>query len=435
MAITVIDAPCGAGKTSWAIQEMQKNLDRPYIFVTPFLKEIDRIQEETCAVRTFRKPQHRNGGRKIDDFNNYLANGDSIATTHSTFANATDETLELLRDGDYCLILDEVLDVLVDYNKLQEGKRQRITDKDIELLQREGFISVDEYERVHWINVSSYPGSAYGDVERLARRGNLVLLDEYLLAWELPPEIFRCFSEVYVLTYLFEGSYLAPYFKYHQIPYEKASVIHNGEAYELIPYQSDAPLRAQYKTLLHIHEKPGTYRNTQLSATGFERLFRINKDTAFAKQMRNDLYNYFHNICKAHANDILWTCPKDYRHRLKGRGYTEFTVCEETADGQQEREKHECFLSLNARATNAYRDRHTLAYVYNMSPNPSFDKFFAKKEDGEGEAIKINRDLFSVSCLIQWVWRSAIRDGEEVNLYLPAPRMQKLLKQWLDGEI
>ena len=30
MAITVIDAPCGAGKTSWAIQEMQKNLDRPY---------------------------------------------------------------------------------------------------------------------------------------------------------------------------------------------------------------------------------------------------------------------------------------------------------------------------------------------------------------------------------------------------------------------
>ena len=33
--------------------------------------------------------------------------------------------------------------------------------------------------------------------------------------------------------------------------------------------------------------------------------------------------------------------------------------------------------------------------------------------------------------MIQWIWRSAIRDGKEVWVYVPSRRMRDLLRQWL----
>jgi hypothetical protein len=35
--------------------------------------------------------------------------------------------------------------------------------------------------------------------------------------------------------------------------------------------------------------------------------------------------------------------------------------------------------------------------------------------------------------MIQWIWRSAIRDGEEVYLYIPSKRMRTLLTDWMDN--
>jgi hypothetical protein len=47
MSIKVIDAICGAGKTSYAIQYMNENLDKLFVYVTPFLKEIERVKSQT----------------------------------------------------------------------------------------------------------------------------------------------------------------------------------------------------------------------------------------------------------------------------------------------------------------------------------------------------------------------------------------------------
>ena len=45
------------------------------------------------------------------------------------------------------------------------------------------------------------------------------------------------------------------------------------------------------------------------------------------------------------------------------------------------------------------------------------------------------KKLFSVMLafiMIQWIWRSAIRDGGEVYLYIPSSRMRMLLINWID---
>ena len=50
--ITIVDSICGSGKTSWAIQEMNKNLNQKYVYITPYLDEVDRVVKE-CDDRYF----------------------------------------------------------------------------------------------------------------------------------------------------------------------------------------------------------------------------------------------------------------------------------------------------------------------------------------------------------------------------------------------
>ena len=38
--ITVMDAPCGAGKSTWAIKYINSNPQVNFIVITPFLKEV-----------------------------------------------------------------------------------------------------------------------------------------------------------------------------------------------------------------------------------------------------------------------------------------------------------------------------------------------------------------------------------------------------------
>ena len=242
--ITVIDEPCGKGKTSFAIQMMNDQPNESYIYCTPFLNEIKRIKNAVSFEMV--EPQF-NGGRKIDDFNALLMNGKSVALTHSTFANSNADTMEYLSEGKYTLIIDEVLDILVNFNDVC---KDNLSKADIKLLLKEKFISVDDYGKVDWIK-DSYINSKYSNVERMAKNGNLYYLDETMLVWQFPAEIFKQFKKVYVLTYLFEGSFLKPYFEYHSIGYDIAGIhIDENGKYQLGKHIDEKANRGKYKELI-----------------------------------------------------------------------------------------------------------------------------------------------------------------------------------------
>lgn len=44
-------------------------------------------------------------------------------------------------------------------------------------------------------------------------------------------------------------------------------------------------------------------------------------------------------------------------------------------------------------------------------------------------------NLWALSEMLQWIWRSAIRNGQKITVYIPSKRMRKLLLQWLNNEI
>ena len=77
--IVVIDAPCGSGKTSWAIQYIKEHTEDSFVYCTPFLDEIERIRR-ACGKSRFREPNNYES-TKIENFNELLAVGTDIAVT------------------------------------------------------------------------------------------------------------------------------------------------------------------------------------------------------------------------------------------------------------------------------------------------------------------------------------------------------------------
>ena len=104
--ITVVDSIMGSGKTSWAINFINENPDKNFLYIAPYLKETDRLNEATNhrLVRPINK-----GSGKLDDISDLLQNRANIASTHELFRRFDDKCREALKLNDYILIVDETL--------------------------------------------------------------------------------------------------------------------------------------------------------------------------------------------------------------------------------------------------------------------------------------------------------------------------------------
>lgn len=430
--IIVVDSEMGSGKTTFALQYIQQNPDKSFVFCTPFLDEVERVKS---ACHGFIDPK-RIDGRKINGFNSLLEAGENIVLTHATFSNANDETLQRIREGHYVLVLDEVLDILLDFNEVAEAKIKR---GDIDVLLNEGFIKVDNYGRVSWVK-GHYPGSTYVDVERLAKNGVLFYLDKSLLVWQLPPEIFRTFDQIFILTFMFQGSFLKPYFEYHGLLYTMRSVYRDAKGgYYLDEYRDMSRQRkAEIRQLISLYDPHSTkYKAGSGSKSWFRRA-----TPSDLKDLQKRICNYIKNVTKAKTAEIMWTAPKDFAKYLKGGGYVRRSLTDnekrqlEHADAdtaKRIKDKAECFVPCNARASNNYRDRRVLIYAVNLYVNPYVSRYFENRNQTDHTDIHVDEEAFALQAMLQWIWRACIRDGKPIELYVPFKRMRDLLTAWLDG--
>lgn len=452
MNITVIDSPCGAGKTTWAIQEMDSHPEQAYIYCTPLLDEIDRIRDREHGVKThhFWAPENYDS-TKIDDFNRLLADRKDIAVTHQTFLNATQETLSLISDGDYRLVIDEALEVISEFNNIntvEKDQTQMIKPGDIKFLIDNKHITVDSGGKVRW-NGAVYAQGKFEELARLSYLGRVYLARDKLMVCIFPPEMFSLFSEIYILTYLFEGSILDAYFSIFGMDYAKASVKNNERRMIITDYDPaiDLAFRAEARGLITLCNSSNLNEDrVNYSSTWYKNHAPKKPDRSKCKdlspefiEIKGHLNTFYKNIAilngtkaKATNGDIMWTCPKIYKNELKGKGYTYIKrLTSDDLDGltKEEQEKLErkmdCWVPCNAKATNDYADRWALAYCCDLSLNPMLAGLFAD------HGIRFSQDRFALSALIQWIWRSRIRNGKAIYLYLPSNRIRKLFREWL----
>lgn len=395
MSITVVDSLMGTGKTSWALQHMNQNTGYLFMYVTPFLKEVDRVVEGTATGVKLQAPP--DDGNKIASLRLMLCAGENIACTHQLFKKMDRECLGYIDKKKYVLILDEVLDAASVYKGLEKD--------DLTLLQNADYLSIDDTGRIRWRAEDSK--TRFDDIKYYSMNKLAFSTDGSNVITIFNPDIFKVFLDVYVLTYMFEGSIMKSYFQLAQLDYNICHICKMADKYNLLVGAAD---NLSSIPEISICNEKFAYRKEYTGRTAFS-IGWINKlKSKQANIVKNDLHNYFQNKLHARADTILYTTSKEGRRKLDGKGYKS------------------AFLAWNSRASNDYSDRFNLAYCFNSFVNPALKNYFLKY------GIVVDEEAYATANLLQWIWRSRIRNGEPVNIFIPSERMRELLVSWIQLE-
>lgn len=396
--IKVIDMVMGSGKTSAAINYINNsnNENERILYITPYLSEIKRIKE-ACSSKKFKEPETY--CTKLDGIKYLIQNGENIVSTHALFRRFDKEIVDMCRSQNYTLIMDEVTDVIEQY---------QISKQDFETLINKYAYIDKETKLIKWRDEAKDYSGKFTDEKRLCEFNCLAYYGNSVMMWLFPIDVFNAFRNVYILTYLFKSQMQCYYYDFYKLPYRYLYV--TGDSVDNYTF-TDEPISEQkhnYRELIHICDNNKLNmigdRNTDLSMNWYFR----NKDNIVMKQLKNNIYNFFNNIQKTQSKLNLWTTYKDYKSLLQGKGYSK------------------SYLSHNARATNEYKDRISVAYPINKYMNPNVKSFF------ETNHVLVDEDGFATSEMLQFIWRSAIREGKEIWLYIPSIRMRSLLEKWID---
>lgn len=393
--ITVVDARMGRGKSSAAIRYMNRYKGaKRFLYITPYLNEVDRICEQCDFDQSDSDYMSKSAELKT-----HIRHGKNVAATHSLFYLMDEEALELVRANHYSLIIDESIQVI---------ERMNVTDKDFALIISK-LADVGENGVVRWKD-KEYDGR-FCDYKELADAGSLRMIDSALLN-VMNPDMLRSFDEVFMLTYLFDGQYQKAYLDFFGFDYRIIGVELDEDGYRF-SNAPDSPPPLDYRSLIHIVETPAMNKvgdgKFALSKNWFTRRGYDHPDI---RALRNNLKKFFQGVPGGNHDSRLWTSFKDARDKLTDRRTGRF---------------RNNFLQVSARATNEFRNRTDIAYMANRFVDPNLLKFFSERD------IEINSDHFALSEMLQWIWRSAIRDNKPINLYIPSSRMRELLIDWMNS--
>lgn len=399
--IKIIDMPMGMGKTTGMINYMNNNTQDKFLFITPYLDEVQRIKTN-CPKLNFKEPNGKYS--KLSDLKSLLAEGENIVSTHALFSIVDTKVMELIKMNGYTLILDEVLEVV---NTLDLAQR------DLQLLLNDNVIKIEEDTKVTMAD-NSYGGKGCKFTKEIdtIKNQEVYYMDKSALLTFFNSEVFDCFDKCYVLTYLFEGSLMKSYFDLFNLKFDYAYIVDNN----IIDGKfDDVEFRKTVKELINIYDGKLNAvgdKKTALSANWYKDSKKKEEHTV----LKNNMYNYFRHITGCKSVDGLWSTFTGYNDNFK-----DFYTPRGFAKG--------AFLAFNTRATNNYVHKKTLIYAVNVYINPYMCRYF------DNHNVEVNDDVYAVSTLLQWIWRSQIRVGEKIDVFIPSKRMRDLFNAYLNNEI
>jgi hypothetical protein len=440
--ITVIDSLMGLGKTTYILSKLREEASnvssytgRPrqkLLVIVPLLSEIERYQRALPAF-AFKEPSEygtkklrkQGHGKKFYDLVRLVEDDENIITTHSLFSKMDRALYAKLQDAGYELIIDEVLETVTLYKGLSSHDRGILFDQRM--------VSVDpETWRLRWNQEQwgDYDGE-FREVKRLCETGSLVVFRERTMLWEFPSEFLRCFSKVTIATYMFDASPFAAYLKNEGFTFNRQTVNGNLTTPSLVPWEDakpiEAALKARLRELVTVYEGPmNAFGREEKHSHPLSSGWLGRQTAAGLKAIVSSTSYFFREWCNVPTNRLAWTTMKEHRTSLKGRGYTR------SKDRKSHPEMREGeaygFLPWTMQATNDYCEVEAMAFLMNVYYHPDVKAYF------EALGGNVSQDLYALSALLQWVWRSKIRRSQPIKLFIPSERMRDLFKRWLAAD-
>lgn len=456
--IVIVDAVMGTGKSTWVIEEAIRNHNKKYVIVVPLLAEVERYETKLKEHRPVYAPHvdinSPDVDSKLEAFKRALLDGAGVViTTHALFSLWDDESRKhIANQGGYTLILDETVD------PVQEAD---IKKDDYQLLLNCGYIREEAYPLVtkeganfkaisRTEKTAEYSGKLNGFI-RHALRNNIISLDDSKYIQTLKPENVSAFDQSFVLTYLFPGSQMDCWLRLYGLDVVHKTLIRDPESEELV--LADHPglySGVEFADKIKIIETP---EMNEIGAKGKRRRgFPLSNEwfrkatPETLKRLREHLGNMSRHIAKKFAREVvdddtthqgyyfMWSVKNDFRTMLEKGGMRYKTVPPGASlpfeDEHMETEAdRQCFLAHNQRATNKFAHKGCLAYLTTPLPIVPIKQFFA------GHGLDYNDETFMLSTLLQWVWRSRIRNGEEILVYIPSEPLRELFTDWLSTTV
>ena len=322
MQVKVVDDMMGSGKSSFAIQYMKESPNKRFIYVTPYLDEVQRVKEE-CG---FFEPKHKYS--KVISFNSLLEEGVSICTTHALFKMLDKESLQLIKDGEYVLILDEVLDV-VSQDSIKMGDIHNLLELGVLKENNDGdYIAGNE----SILKKKSSEDNEYRHIAFNLLRNNLDIKKNkktITFMWLFPIDLLHQFSEIFILTFMFDGYPLKGYLDLHNVIQKKYAVEVNNanlpyeeRIYKLIDYRF--PNMEEKKSLINLVQKGKMIdigrRDYSFSLEWWKKLHYDDKQI-----IKKNTNNFLVNFVKSKSKDrLLWTTFKGKSDSIKESVYTKY---------------------------------------------------------------------------------------------------------------
>jgi hypothetical protein len=349
-----------------------------------------------------------NGGNntKLQDLERLLEEGKNVSVTHALFLNINEHVLQYIRKHNYCIVIDETIE------KVNVHEKSFDVVDDIKLLIDRRFIIVGDNGKLEWVERKL---NMLADEYELCKRGMLYLFNDRLLVRSHTSKVYDNAKDVYVLTYLFAASPMRAWFDAQGIKWE----YHNANM-----RISTAERKQQIRSLITIEKDEldlvghHTMSQTEYSSTWYKRHGK--KESAVIRGVGNRLYRRWQKR-DGEVPKIMFTVFKEYADAVAGIG----------ARSKDYSEPDTSFVVKNARATNNHADRTHLIYLVNVYPHVFVRRYL---EQFIGKENSLDNDMYAVSEMVQWVFRSALREGKPVSIFIASKRMKRLFIEWLERD-
>lgn len=416
--IHIVDMPMGSGKTSAAITYMNEHPDRRYLYITPFLDETERVVK-ACSGLDFISPSDRipeYKHRKRNHLRALVNQHRNISLTHALFLMIDDITAQYIADNEYTIIIDEVIDV---FEKIKESEQDVGLLIETGYIQRQGGDDECEYFRpsekadtYNGVFSKFFERAQYGQIVRTAgwEDGKKIKYG----FWQVNRNLFTLSDEIFVLTYMFDGMPMKGFLDSHKLTYDFAGTrkCEDG-AYRFCEHGEMPAYLEHVSDMVHVCDKGSINAiGDEWHALSSSWTKRGMLDGSIA-----DLAKHIHTYFRRHIPDTI-NSGQQLWSVFKGKD-------DEVVKEVRSRKPGGQFLEFNSKAVNCYGDRAALAYCVNIFADPNMVQYLRHV------GVPFDEDKYAVAQMIQWVWRSRIRNGQEIWIYIPSRRMRELFIGWM----
>lgn len=408
--IKVLDALCGTGKSTAIFNLMRNSPEKKWIYVSPLKTEVmnttitikkvvtevqGRIQKELPELN-FKSPE---GNSKTTEVLKLLEDGDNISCTHELFKRMDWRHWRLLKDQKYNVVLDEEV-TPVEWFDCNEGNVNYMLRKNEVAIEGpfSQIVLKGDLQELLQTDMKEIAEAASQGILFTAKNPKQV---EFLTT-HLPIELFEAAEHTIILTYLFSGSILDNFLKLHGLEWE----------YLHLPlWKTNAEVIEKLKGLINFKT------NASFDALSRKTFSHTNYQKMTKKEL-NAVGNAYWTVARVTPDDkLITTMPKVNAH--KGNRYV---------GTEKMRNVKNSWLWSGTRATNDHAEKNVVVYMINKYPPQATNVYFST------HGLPIDDDHFALSEMLQFLFRSALRKGEKIDLYIPSTRMKKLLEDWLQQE-